>query len=153
LIGITKEIALSPHHFAAQLQAQGITALFITTALFNTLARDVPPAFRSLRHLLFGGEAVDPRWVKKVLGQGPPQRLLHVYGPTESTTFATWYLVKAVTEAASTIPIGRPLANSQMYVLDPYLRPVPIGVPGELYLGGDGLARGYLNRPDLTAER
>jgi aspartate racemase len=80
-------------------------------------------------------------------------QLLHVYGPTESTTLASWYLVRDVPEGATTIPIGRPLANTQLYVLDHHLHLVPVGVPGELCIGGDGLARGYLNRPELAAEK
>jgi non-ribosomal peptide synthase protein (TIGR01720 family) len=88
-----------------------------------------------------------------VLENSPPQRLLHVYGPTESTTFASWHLVQEVPEGVTTIPIGRPLSNTQIYLLDNQMHPVPVGVPGELYIGGDGLARGYLNRPELNAER
>ncbi|MCP4655940.1 MAG: amino acid adenylation domain-containing protein, partial [bacterium] len=80
-------------------------------------------------------------------------RLLHVYGPTESTTFATWQEVREVAEDARTVPIGGPLANTELWVLDRGLRPVPVGIAGELYLAGDGLARGYLRRPALTAER
>jgi amino acid adenylation domain-containing protein len=153
LVGISKEVTLSLQDFAAQLQEEGISALFLTTALFNQLAREVPEAFRSVRHLMFGGEAVDPQWVREILKNDPPERLLHVYGPTESTTFATWYLVQEVPEGATTVPIGRPIANTQVYILDRQLRPVPIGVPGELYIGGDGLARDYFHRPDLTAEK
>jgi acyl carrier protein len=88
-----------------------------------------------------------------VLKNRPPKRLLHVYGPTESTTFASWHLVQDVPEGITTIPIGRPIANTQIYLLDDQLQPVPIGVPGEVYIGGDGLARDYLNRPELTAQR
>ncbi|WP_456085763.1 amino acid adenylation domain-containing protein [Limnoraphis robusta] len=150
---ITKDVALSPHNFADQIHSQGITVLFLTTALFNLLAREVPSVFESVQYLLFGGEAVEPKWVKEVLKKGSPQRLLHVYGPTENTTFTTWYLVEDVLEEATTIPIGRPIANTEVYLLDTQLQPVPISVPGEVYIGGDGLAKGYLNRPDLTKEK
>ncbi|OYE03038.1 non-ribosomal peptide synthetase [Nostoc sp. 'Peltigera membranacea cyanobiont' 232] len=153
LVVITKHVALSPQDFAAQIHSLGITVLFLTTALFNQIVSVVPSAFHSVQHLLFGGEAVDTRWVKEVLKNGPPQRLLHVYGPTESTTFTSWYLIQDVPQGTTTIPIGRPIANTQVYLLDEKLQPVPIGVPGELYIGGDGLARGYLNRPDLTDEK
>jgi amino acid adenylation domain-containing protein len=153
LVGITKDIALSPQEFAAQLQEQQISAMFLTTALFNQLASVVPDVFKNVRHLLFGGEAVDPSSVKEILRNGPPQRLLHVYGPTECTTFSTWYLVQNVPEGATTLPIGRPISNTQAYILDRHLQPVPIGIPGELYIGGPGLAKGYLNRPELNAER
>jgi amino acid adenylation domain-containing protein len=153
LIGITKDVALSPQEFATQLHEQRITTLFLTTALFNLLADRAPGAFRGLRHLMFGGEACDPRCVRSVLQNGPPMRLLHVYGPTESTTFATWHLIEDVPKEATTVPIGKPIANTQVYLLDQHLQPVPVGVPGEIYIGGDGLAHGYLNRPELTAER
>jgi acyl carrier protein len=91
--------------------------------------------------------------VRQVVRNDPPERLLHVYGPTESTTFASWYRVRDVAEGAATVPIGHPISNTQLYVLDAHLEPVPVGASGELYLGGDGLAQGYLNQPALTAER
>jgi len=87
-----------------------------------------------------------------VLEKGRPCRLLNVYGPTECTTFTSWHLVREVPLGAVTIPIGRPISNTRLYILDRHLKPVPIGVTGELYIGGDGLARGYLD-PCLTAER
>lgn len=153
LVGISREIALSPQDFAAQIRKQEISVMFLTTALFNQLASEVPSAFSSLRYLLFGGEVVDVRSVQTVSRQGAPEHLLHVYGPTENTTFTSWYRVQDVPEGATSIPIGRAIANTQLYLLDAELKPVPIGVRGEVYIGGDGLARGYLNRPELTAER
>ncbi len=153
LVGISKDVILSPHEFALQLQQKGISVLFVTTALFQQIVRDVPQAFASLRCLLFGGETVDTRWVQKILKNGSPSQLLHVYGPTESTTFSSYYWVQELPETATSIPIGRPITNTQIYLLDAHLQPVPIGVIGELYIGGDGLARGYLNRPELTQTR
>ena len=153
LVVVTNDVVLSPSEFARQIREQQITSMFLTTALFNHIAREHPSAFGSLRSLLFGGEAVDPLWVKEILADEPPQRLLHVYGPTESTTFATWHLVEEVEEGAVTIPIGHPISNTKCYLLDQNLRPVPIGVTGQLHIGGAGLARGYLNRPELTAEK
>ncbi|MBD2517732.1 amino acid adenylation domain-containing protein [Nostoc sp. FACHB-973] len=153
LVVIPQNVALSPQHFAACIREQGISILFLTTALFNQLASIVPQAFKDLRYLLFGGEAVDPKSVKAVLTNGSPQRLLHVYGPTESTTFSCWYLVEDVAEGAINLPIGRPISNTQIYILDSRLQPVLVGTPGEIYIGGDGLARGYLNRPELTEEK
>jgi len=153
LVGITKEVMLSPEQLHQQLNKDKITILFITTALFNHLVSIRADMFQSLRTLLMGGEAVNPSSVEAVLKNKPPERLLHVYGPTESTTFATWYLIEEVTAGATNIPIGRPLSNTTLYVLDSKEQPVPIGVPGELYIGGDGLARGYLNRPELTDQK
>ena len=153
LVGIDKDVALSPPAFAAALRNDGITTLFLTTALFNQIARQEPAGFRPLRQVLFGGEAVDPSSVRRVLEHGAPERLLHVYGPTENTTFSTWHRVEQVAPDAATVPIGRSIANSQLFVVDGNCQPVPVGVVGELLVGGAGLARGYLNRPDLTAER
>lgn len=153
LVGIPKEVALSPKDFARQIQTHELSALFLTTALFNQLAIEIPWVFKSLRHVLFGGEAVEPRWVREVLESGAPERLLHVYGPTESTTFSTWYLISEVTDKAVTIPIGHPIGNTQTYILDKSLEPVAVGVSGELYIGGDGLTRSYLNHPELTADK
>ena len=153
LIGVPREVALAPQALAAHIRRYEITTLFMTTALFNQIAREVPDAFATMREVMFGGEASDPRSVAAVLAAGGPQRLLHVYGPTESTTFASWYEVAEVPPGATTIPIGYPLANTQLYVLDDQVQPVPIGVSGELYIGGDGLAQSYLNQPTLTAEK
>jgi amino acid adenylation domain-containing protein len=153
VVGISRDVALSPADFAAEIREREISVLFLTTALFNQIAIAAPRAFSTVRCLLFGGEAVEPRWVRKVLEEGPPRRLLHVYGPTESTTYATWHEVGSVDADATTVPIGGPLSNTQVYVLDRNLEPAPAGVPGELFIGGDGLARGYLRRPGLTAEK
>lgn len=150
---IPPELLLSPSDFEMYIKQQGITVLFLTTALLNEFAQQNPSAFGSLRSLLFGGEAAKPRWIKEVQTKGAPSQLIHVYGPTENTTFTTWHPVRNTPEDATTIPIGRPVANTQLYVLDEHLNPLPVGVPGELYIGGDGLARGYLNRPELTAEK
>lgn len=153
LIGIEKEAALSALDLSRVLRDKGITTLFLTTALFNQIARQDSAAFQTLTDLFFGGELVDPASVKTVTEGGSPDRLVHVYGPTESTTFATWQPITQVPEGATNLPIGFPLTNTQIYVLDRFMQPVPVGMPGELYIGGDGLARGYLNRPALTAER
>jgi len=153
LAGIPKNVALSPDDFAVALRSERISAVFVTTDLFNQLVRARADLFHSVGTVLVGGSAIDPKWMAACLRHGRPQRLLHVYGPTESTTFASWHLVERVPEGASSIPIGSPLANTQLYVLGRDVTPLPVGVPGEIYIGGDGLARGYLNRPELTAEK
>ncbi|HZF07641.1 MAG TPA: amino acid adenylation domain-containing protein, partial [Thermoanaerobaculia bacterium] len=153
VVVIEREVVLRPAALSARLREMGVTALFLTTALFNQVVREEPAAFGALSHLLFGGEAVDPGAVARALAAGAPERLLHVYGPTESTTFAAWHEVRQVAPGAGTVPIGLPLANTALYVLDPWGEPAPRGQVGELYVGGEGLARGYLHRPDLTAER
>ncbi|MEA2691483.1 MAG: hypothetical protein QOJ16_870, partial [Acidobacteriota bacterium] len=153
LVVVEREVALAPERLAADLAARQVSVLLLTTALFNQVAREAPAAFRPLTRLFFGGEAADPPSVRRVLAASPAARLINAYGPTENTTISTCYPVKAVPAEAVTVPIGGPIANSTAEVLDRGGRPVPIGVPGELFVGGDGLARGYIGRPDLTAER
>ena len=150
---IAQDTVLTTEAFVTALERYRITCLFLTTALFNTVSLAMPDAFRGVRQLLFGGEACDPERVRAVLEAGAPENLIHVYGPTETTTFATFYPVQGVRRGDRTIPIGRPIANTQIYILDRQLRPVPVGVVGELHIGGDGVARGYLNRPELTKEK
>jgi amino acid adenylation domain-containing protein len=150
---IPKEVALSPEGLAQELRRQRVSSIFMTTALFNQLAREAPGALRGVREVLFGGEAVDPRAVREVLRGGGPERLLHVYGPTENTTFSTWERVREVEAGARTVSIGRPIRNAEAYVLDRRMRLVPFGAPGELYVGGPGLARYYVGRAALTAEK
>ncbi|MCF7696854.1 amino acid adenylation domain-containing protein [Mycetohabitans sp. B2] len=149
---IDRESLLSPSALARKLKQRGVTVLFLTTALFNQIAKEQADAFSDLHYLLFGGEAADPQCVSRVLQEAKPRHLLHVYGPTETVTYASWYEVRSVTPSRS-IPIGRPIANTSIYLLDTYGQPVPLGAVGELYIGGAGVSRGYLNRPDLTAER
>ena len=153
LVLVAKDTLLSPQALSLAIERHGITTLFLTTALFNQMVEQMPAALARLRHLLFGGEAAESQKVRALINQGPPQHLLHVYGPTETTTFASCYPVKTIAPAATTVPIGRPIANTEIYLLDAHLNPVPIGVTGELYIGGPGVARGYLNRPELTTAK
>ncbi|HEV2146425.1 MAG TPA: amino acid adenylation domain-containing protein, partial [Longimicrobiaceae bacterium] len=153
VVGVEKEVVLAPERLAELLRRERVSTIFVTTALFNQTVRTAPDAFHGLRYVLFGGEAVDPSAVRAALEAGGPERLLHVYGPTEGTTYSSWHRVEAVPGGAATVPIGRGLSNTSLYVLDSGLCLVPTGIPGELYVGGDGLARGYLNRPGQTAER
>ena len=153
LIILSKDEVITPRILASRIEEHEISIMFVTTALFNQVATELPDCFRRLRQLMFGGEACEPRWVDEVLRKGSPERLMHVYGPTECTTFTTWFLVTEVEKGALTIPIGRPIANTKVYLLDKNLQPVPVGLAGEVYIGGDGPARGYLNHPELTAEK
>jgi amino acid adenylation domain-containing protein len=153
LVGVESKTILSPVEIEAAIQERRITILFLTTALFHQLAHQAPTIFHSLRCCVVGGDALSAAASTSVLSAGPPEHLINGYGPTESTTFATWHEVRDVQAGSTTIPIGRPISNTRAYVLDADLGPAPIGVPGELYLAGDGLARGYWKRPGLTAER
>ncbi|WP_327232741.1 amino acid adenylation domain-containing protein [Streptomyces sp. NBC_01317] len=130
----------------------GVTAVFLTTALFNVIAETDPGAFAGLRLVCAGGELASPDAMQRVAGTAPGARILHVYGPTETTTFATRYEVAADLPSGPP-PIGRPLDGMRLYVLDASLGPVPPGVVGELYLAGRGVARGYTGLPALTAAR
>lgn len=145
----THDDLLDPARLAAHYRDTGITTAFVTTALFNRLVRAEPGIFRTFRHVLFGGERCDPEAVAIALKQGKPEHLLHVYGPTETTTFATFHPVERVD---GPVPIGRPIANTDVFILDASLDPVPIGVVGEIYIGGPGLAIGYDDEA-LTAQR
>ncbi len=153
LVGLPRSTVLEPADLVAAIRDRGITSVFLTTALFNQVAWAVPEGFAGVRDVLTGGEACDPAAFRRVLEAGAPERLLHVYGPTECTTFATWHLVSGAENYGSTIPIGRPVANTTAFVLDAAGNPVPSGAIGELYLGGDGVARGYWRRPELTQQR
>ena len=131
----------------------GATVLFVTTALFNQYVQMIPEALAGLRILLCGGERADPAAFRSLLAQAPGLRLVHCYGPTETTTYATTYEVQAIAADADSVPVGRPISNTQIHVLDAYLQALPVGVMGEICIGGDGVAKGYLNRPELTAEK
>jgi amino acid adenylation domain-containing protein len=153
LVHLAKDTVVDPGRFQEAVAAHGISVIFLTTALFQLIARERPAAFAPLRAVLFGGEACDPRRVREVFAAGVPGRLLHVYGPTEATTFATWHEVEEPAEGARTIPIGRPIGATTAVVVGPDGSPVAPGGTGELLLGGPGLATGYLERPELTAQR
>ncbi|ERT10616.1 hypothetical protein O185_23835 [Photorhabdus temperata J3] len=130
-----------------------VTVLWLTIGLFNRLAAELSPVLPQIKVLIFGGDIPDLHVIAQVLDHHPPQRLLQAYGPSEGTTFTTMYPIKALPQGVTRIPIGQPIANTRVYLLDADGQPVPIGVIGEIYVGGDGVACGYLNRPELTAER
>ncbi|HVE84324.1 MAG TPA: amino acid adenylation domain-containing protein, partial [Myxococcales bacterium] len=131
-----------------------VTTAWLTAALFNAVVDEDVTAFTGLRQLLTGGEALSVAHVRRAMAALPGCRLINGYGPTETTTFAvTHQIPRDLPADASAVPIGRPIRNTGLYVLDPQRRPVPAGEVGELYIGGEGLASGYINRPELTAER
>ncbi|MCG1040188.1 amino acid adenylation domain-containing protein, partial [Mycetohabitans sp. B7] len=153
VVVIDHDTVLMPAAFAHTLREQRISILWLTVGLFNQMAAQVGTAFSQLKTLIVGGDVLDARWVAQVMRESPPEQLINGYGPTESTTFATTYKITSVPGRNASIPIGRPIANTCVYLLDAYGQPVPLGAVGELYLGGAGVAHGYLNRPALTAER
>lgn len=135
------------------IQRHHVTTLWLTAALFNEVITSRPEILLGVQEILAGGEALSPRHVQLALDRlGPGTRIINGYGPTECTTFACCHPIPAG-RVGDRIPIGRPIANTCAYVLDPTGAVVPVGITGELHLAGPGLARGYLNRPQLTAER
>ncbi len=153
LVVLDRETILSPPAFVERLRRHRVSAMFVTVSLFNQVVREIPDAFRTVDCVLFGGEAADPASVRRCLEAGPPERLLNGYGPTETTTFACTHVTGHVAPDARTVPIGRPIANTSVHVLDRSGGPTALGVGGELYIGGPGLGLGYLRRPGQTAQR
>ncbi|MGK3202780.1 amino acid adenylation domain-containing protein [Amycolatopsis sp. MEPSY49] len=144
---------LTPGGLAELVAGHGVTAAWLTSALFNLMVEDDVGCLAGLRELWVGGERVSPTSVERALQACPDLVIANGYGPTETTVFAASHLVDPAKGIGPEIPIGRPLDTMRAYVLDGTLRPVAAGDPGELYLAGPGVARGYLNRPAQTAER
>jgi amino acid adenylation domain-containing protein len=139
--------------FGALLQREHVDTLWLTAALFNVVVDEGVHHLRDIRQLVVGGEALSPTHVARALEQLPKLRLVNGYGPTETTTFAATHDITRHGAGAGRVPIGRPLANTRLYVLDEHGRPAPIGVAGELHIGGAGLARGYVGDAALTAAK
>ena len=142
----------TPASLAAAVARHGVTSLWLTAGLFHQVAEGDLSGLRSLRQLVAGGDVLSPAHVARTLDRLPGLTLINGYGPTEGTTFTCCHPMTA-SAPAGPVPIGRPIGNARVYVVDAGLSPVPAGVPGELLIGGDGLAIGYLHRPGLTAER
>ncbi|NAP24843.1 amino acid adenylation domain-containing protein [Pseudomonas syringae] len=154
LLVVSQATLLNPARLNHILIEGGVTALWLTAGLFNEYVDVLAAAFSKLRYLLVGGDVLDPVSVAKVLSRAHrPRHLINGYGPTETTTFASTYEIHALSDNSRSIPIGRPIGNTRIYLLDAHGQPVPIGVSGEIHIGGAGVARGYLNLPELTAER
>ncbi|MCK4764619.1 MAG: amino acid adenylation domain-containing protein, partial [Candidatus Aminicenantes bacterium] len=128
-----------------------INVLHLIPQLFNRFFEQAPGMFAGLEYFLVGGDLVKPGPVEGLRKMYNHIKIVHCYGPTENTTFSTTYAVEK--ECGERLSIGKPINNSSVYILDGYKKLQPVGVPGELYVGGDGLARGYLNNPELTAEK
>jgi len=150
LVTIERQKVLAAHQLAEVIKNEQITVFFITTALFNVLVDLEVDCFGKVRKILFGGEKVSVEHSAKALKYLGKDRIIHVYGPTETTVYATYYFINHIHETAATIPIGKPISYTAVYILDKYLKPIPTGISGEIYIGGAGVARGYLNNPELT---
>jgi len=139
------------YSIAGQIECHQVTHLQCTPSMASMLLTDerTCSAIRPLKNVLIGGEMF-PAPLAKTLRGLVAGDVINMYGPTETTIWSSTYRVNGV---ANSIPVGRPIANTDLYILDSGLQPVPVGVPGELYIGGDGVVRGYLHRPELTGER
>ena len=136
--------AIAQHH---------ITTLWLTAGLFQLMVEEHLEDLRPLKYLLAGGDILSVPHVQQILDNLEGCQLINGYGPTENTTFTCCFPVTKTSDLSKSVPIGKAIANTQVYILDRHLNPVPIGVPGELHIGGDGLAAGYHNRPKLTQEK
>lgn len=131
----------------------GVTTLWLTAGLFHLMVDEHPEGLRSLRQLLAGGDVLSARHSRIFLENAPETTLINGYGPTENTTFTCCYTMRAGDSIPESIPIGKPVSNTRVYILDQDINPVPAGKMGELYAAGDGLARGYLNAPDTDSSK
>ena len=135
-------------------RTQQITCLWLTAGLFNQIVDERPGVLATVHHVLAGGDALSVTHVQRALELFPTLRLTNGYGPTEATTFScTHAITRGESFVTGSVPIGRPIANTDCYILDAHGNPAPVGVAGQLHVGGDGLAHGYLNLPELTAQQ
>ncbi|WP_010249962.1 non-ribosomal peptide synthetase [Acetivibrio cellulolyticus] len=153
LVLTKKETFLDMAKLTGIIKDEGITVFFITTALFNALVDADAQSLKNIRKVLFGGERISTIHAAKALEAAGQGKIVHVYGPTETTTFATYFPIDNIDNSSVTIPIGKPISNTEIYVLDKNLKPVFSGCLGELYIAGDGVAKGYINDVELTSMR
>jgi amino acid adenylation domain-containing protein/non-ribosomal peptide synthase protein (TIGR01720 family) len=150
---IAPNAAVSPDELRELLRTHRVTTLWLTAGLFHEVVATDVRALAGVRQLLAGGDVLQPAAVRRVLDEVPGCQIINGYGPTENTTFSCCQVVGPDHDAGSAVPIGRPISGTHVVVVDPTLQKSPIGVPGELCVGGDGVARGYLTDPRLTAEK
>ncbi|KAF9272806.1 hypothetical protein BGZ68_002078, partial [Mortierella alpina] len=153
IIVIDTDTFIDPSSLAEALTRHQVTCMYLTHGMLHQYAFLIGSTLSKLKYLLGGAEQGLIRAYMAVLEHGGPVRLINRYGPTETTVSATAYTATRAISQLERLPIGRPISNTRVYVLDRHLTPVPIGVVGELHIGGAGVTHGYLHRPDLTAER
>ncbi|MDE9430506.1 non-ribosomal peptide synthetase [Xenorhabdus bovienii] len=153
MVVIDNETKLDPQKLAQAIAQHHITILWQTSGLFTSMVSLMADHYHSLKALMVGGDVVDPSAIQQVIKGGAPKYILNGYGPTECTTFATFYRVPTERITERPLPIGKPINNTQIYLLDTSQQPVPLGAVGEICIGGDGVSLGYLNLPEATAER
>ncbi|QZD60458.1 amino acid adenylation domain-containing protein [Bacillus pumilus] len=150
LVVVQEDKLLNISYLSELIENKGITITFITTALFNKIVDLNITCLKNLKNILFGGEKASIKHVIKAVKVLGENRLIHVYGPTETTIFATYFLIDYSILNSKRVPIGQPINDTQIYILDSNLKPVPRGIQGEIYIGGRGVAQGYLNSSELT---
>ena len=143
--------ALKLKALAETLANNNVSVLWLTAGLFHVMVDEQIKAFAGVRTVLAGGDVVSPNHVRRLLDAHPDLTFVNGYGPTEGTTFTCTHAVHHFSEVTGPVPIGRPISNTEVFIVDDKLRPVPFGTAGELLIGGDGVTRGYWNRPELTA--
>ena len=145
--------AVSLEEIGRTIRERKVTTLWLTAGLFHLMVDERLEDLRPIRQLLAGGDVLSPRHVRAVLEAFPDCSVINGYGPTENTTFTCCHTMRTGERLLISVPIGRPISNTQIYILDESLNPVPYGQTGELYAAGDGLARGYHNNPEGTREK
>jgi amino acid adenylation domain-containing protein len=151
LVFIDHETLLNPSSFGRVLIKHGITAWMTSTAVFNLMANQIPEILAKLRILVFGGEVADPASIAKVAKFGIPNHFYNAYGPTETAVVTTAFQIDRLPQKGEPVPIGKPISNTKIYLLDEHHNPVPVGVPGEIYIGGKAVAYGYIGSKELTS--
>ncbi|MCP5049294.1 MAG: AMP-binding protein, partial [bacterium] len=146
-----KEQLIAPGRLRELIEKYAVDIMWMSAPLFNRMVDSDIHVFAGLGTLLVGGDVLSAPHINQVRSRFPRLKIINGYGPTENTTFSTTYLINA--EFKENIPIGMPIANSTAYIVDKYMEPVPIGIKGELVVGGDGVSRGYLNDAGLTASK
>lgn len=150
---IDREVLLDPENLKSTFIDNAVSSILVTPSLFNFIITLCPDAFRTLSYLMIGGEAFNLHALRKLPLNAWPKNIYNVYGPTENTTYTLYYPIGLDDLTAESMPLGKPINKTEVFILDEQLQLVDVGVLGEIYVGGDGVARGYLNRPDLTAEK
>ncbi|MBW8687222.1 non-ribosomal peptide synthetase [Chitinophaga rhizophila] len=146
-----KSVVLDTYELGTLMAKERINFMWLTSSLFNQHMQVDPNIFAPLGYLMVGGDVVSPQFANEVRRLHPGLRLINAYGPTENGTFSTKFLINE--DAVYTVPIGKPVSNSTVYVLSKYGRLQGVGIPGEIFVGGDGVAAGYLNDPEKTSEK
>jgi amino acid adenylation domain-containing protein len=152
LVVIRKEEVMSPERLGSELREKGVTTLFLTTAMYQECVRSGRGVFQGVKTVLFGGEQCDGECVGRSVEEAGAEEVVHVYGPTETTTYATYGVVRGVGKGKG-VPIGGPIGNTEIYIVDEEMEAVGIGVVGEICVGGKGVTRGYGKNAEMTAEK